>query len=371
MTSEIQTNGLATNVKYPIWHKPVNNNNNNNNSKQLKILNSLTNEKNEFIPIEDNKIKFYICGPTVYDSAHLGHARAYVTFDIIRRVLMYHYNYDVNFVMNITDVDDKIILKARKNFLYNKYVEQYKDNKQQIIDDSNDAFRLCIEKQNNKIYELQQNLQDVTKTRYHDEYNDTLQNEQLKLEQLNNDKQLFDRAVNDNNTDNNELLAITKSVLSDMLDKSQGYTVTDQDIYRKHAAYYEAEFFEDMKSLNILQPDTITRVTEYIEQIKLLTQRIIDNGFAYEANGSVYMDTVAYQKSGYIYGKLAPNSVGNSELVSEGEGGLIGDVSREKRNPNDFVLWKKSKPGGMYTIIQTYNNTMTINSIKIYYCYTL
>lgn len=55
------------------------------------------------------QVKFYICGPTVYDAAHMGHARAYLSFDIVRRVLSTYFNYDVLYVMNITDIDDKII----------------------------------------------------------------------------------------------------------------------------------------------------------------------------------------------------------------------------------------------------------------------
>jgi len=66
-------------------------------------------------------VSFYICGPTVYDSAHLGHARAYITFDILRRILEDFFGYDVTHVMNITDIDDKIILRARQNFLLDEY----------------------------------------------------------------------------------------------------------------------------------------------------------------------------------------------------------------------------------------------------------
>ena len=69
------------------------------------------------------QVKFYICGPTVYDSAHMGHARAYISFDIIRRVLASFFNYDVRYVMNITDIDDKIIKRARQNYLYDAYVK--------------------------------------------------------------------------------------------------------------------------------------------------------------------------------------------------------------------------------------------------------
>ena len=76
----------------------------------LKLYNSLTRSKNDFIPIdaEKRKVSWYACGPTVYDSAHLGHARNYVSTDIIRRIMQDYFKYDVNFVMNITDVDDKV-----------------------------------------------------------------------------------------------------------------------------------------------------------------------------------------------------------------------------------------------------------------------
>jgi cysteinyl-tRNA synthetase len=61
-----------------------------------------------FIPIEEGKISWYACGPTVYDHSHLGHARNYVSTDIIRRILVHYFGYNVKFVMNITDVDDKV-----------------------------------------------------------------------------------------------------------------------------------------------------------------------------------------------------------------------------------------------------------------------
>jgi hypothetical protein len=61
-----------------------------------------------FVPIEEGKISWYVCGPTVYDHSHLGHARNYVSTDIIRRILMHFFGYKVKFVMNITDIDDKV-----------------------------------------------------------------------------------------------------------------------------------------------------------------------------------------------------------------------------------------------------------------------
>lgn len=80
----------------------------------LKIWNSLTRSKTPFIPLDpkSKRVTWYVCGPTVYDDAHLGHARNYVSTDIIRRIMKDYFNFDVNFVMNITDVDDKVRCKG-------------------------------------------------------------------------------------------------------------------------------------------------------------------------------------------------------------------------------------------------------------------
>ena len=76
----------------------------------LKVYNSLTRSKVPFVPIKakEREISWYVCGPTVYDDSHLGHARNYVTTDIIRRIFRDFFGFKVNFVMNITDVDDKV-----------------------------------------------------------------------------------------------------------------------------------------------------------------------------------------------------------------------------------------------------------------------
>lgn len=77
----------------------------------MKIFNTLTRKKDEFIPIEEGKVRMYVCGPTVYNYIHIGNARPMIVFDTVRRYLEYK-GYDVNFVSNFTDVDDKIIKKA-------------------------------------------------------------------------------------------------------------------------------------------------------------------------------------------------------------------------------------------------------------------
>ena len=79
----------------------------------LKVYNTLTRKKEEFIPLEKGKVRMYVCGPTVYGPSHLGHARTYIAFDVIRRFLEY-LGHEVRFVMNITDVHDDIIEEANK-----------------------------------------------------------------------------------------------------------------------------------------------------------------------------------------------------------------------------------------------------------------
>ncbi|MCL4389737.1 cysteine--tRNA ligase [Candidatus Marsarchaeota archaeon] len=79
----------------------------------VRIFNTLGGKKEEFKPIEPKKIKMFVCGSTVYDDAHMGHARTYIAFDVIAKWLR-HLGYDVNYIQNITDVDDKIIAKAKE-----------------------------------------------------------------------------------------------------------------------------------------------------------------------------------------------------------------------------------------------------------------
>ena len=77
----------------------------------MKIFNTMTKKKEEFVPLEEGKVKMYVCGPTVYNFIHIGNARPMIVFDTVRRYFEYK-GYDVNYVSNFTDVDDKIIKKA-------------------------------------------------------------------------------------------------------------------------------------------------------------------------------------------------------------------------------------------------------------------
>ena len=80
----------------------------------LKIYDSLSQNKKEFIPIESGKVSMYVCGITIYDYSHIGHARTFVSFDVITRYLRF-LGYDLTYVRNITDIDDKIIARANEN----------------------------------------------------------------------------------------------------------------------------------------------------------------------------------------------------------------------------------------------------------------
>ena len=79
----------------------------------MKIYNTLTRQKEEFVPVHSGKVGMYVCGPTVYNYIHIGNARPMIIFDTVRRYFEYK-GYEVNYVSNFTDVDDKIIKKANE-----------------------------------------------------------------------------------------------------------------------------------------------------------------------------------------------------------------------------------------------------------------
>ena len=82
----------------------------------MRVVNSVTKEKEIFVPVSGTKeVTWYMCGPTVYDHSHMGHAKTYICFDYIHRIMTDYFGYDVKLCMNITDLDDKIIIRANEN----------------------------------------------------------------------------------------------------------------------------------------------------------------------------------------------------------------------------------------------------------------
>lgn len=320
----------------------------NTHTKGLRINNTLCGTKVPFHTRDgSNLVTWYICGPTVYDSSHIGHARNYVTFDILRRILEGFFNYRVQYVMNITDVDDKIINKARRNYLLEQYLATAYEAKT-VLSNLNVAFEEEILKQEKKLKVAQNEFDEATSSRRKDELADKIKQEQLKLQKLQElngaVKERTEKSLATGGKLGIDLLISdgVGDVLASYLDAKEGSTVTDLAIYRAHAAKYEKEFLEDMQNLGVKPPMVLTRVTEYIDIIKDYVQKIIDQGFAYVAKGSVYFNTRAFQEAGHIYGKLNPWAVGSSELASESESNFD---SREKQNNCDFALWKASKIG--------------------------
>ncbi len=196
----------------------------------LKIYNTLTRQKEEFQPINEGTVGVYVCGPTVYSHSHIGHAKSYVSFDIIVRYLRF-LGYKVLYVQNITDVGH-------------------------LTDDA-DEGEDKIEKQSRK----------------------------------------------------------------------------DRVHPMQIAEMYAKSYFEDMDALGVIRPDISPRATGHIiEQIGLV-EKLIDKGFAYEKNGSVYFDVTKFKD----YGKLSRRS------VEEMEAGARIEVNPDKKHPADFALWKKAE----------------------------
>lgn len=202
----------------------------------LHIYNTLTRTKEKFVPLHPPFVGLYLCGPTVYGDAHLGHARPAIMFDIVFRYLK-HLGYNVRYVRNITDVGH-------------------------LTGDS-------------------------------DEGEDKLQK-------------------------------FAKAHRMEPMEVAQQYT----DRYN-----------EDMSVLNILRPSIEPRATGHIpEQIEMI-EKIIENGFAYISNGSVYFDTLKYNES-FKYGELSGRNL--EDIIANSRENLEGQD--EKRHPADFALWKKAEP---------------------------
>ena len=191
----------------------------------MKIYNTLSKRKEEFVPLEEGKVKMYVCGPTVYNFIHIGNARPMIIFDTVRRYFEYK-GYEVNYVSNFTDVDDKIIKKANEE-------------------------------------------------------------------------------------------GVDPSVISER---------------------YIAECKKDMAALNVREATTHPKATEEIPDMIEMVKTLIEKGYAYEVNGTVYFRTRKFKD----YGKLSKKNI--DDLRSGNRDLLVSGVD-EKEDPLDFVLWKPKKEG--------------------------
>ena len=191
----------------------------------IRIYNTLSKKKEEFKPIEDGKVRMYVCGPTVYNFIHIGNARPMIVFDTVRRYFEYK-GYEVNYVSNFTDVDDKIIKKA-----------------------------------------------------------------------------------------------IEEGISADEV-----------------AERYIAECQKDMAAMNVMPATTHPRATQEIGGMIEMISKLIEDGYAYEKNGTVYFRTRKFKE----YGKLSHK---NLDDLRSGNRSLLVTGEDEKEDPLDFVLWKPKKEG--------------------------
>ncbi|KAL8724228.1 MAG: hypothetical protein Q9181_006919 [Wetmoreana brouardii] len=138
-----------------------------------------------------------------------------------------------------------------------------------------------------------------------------------------------------------------QDILLPYLDSLYGSTIdaSDHSIFTKLTKKFEDRFMEDLAALNCLDPDVVTRVTEYGRQIVDFVAKVEKNGFAYDtSDGSVYFDIEAFEAAENSYARLEPWNKNDKELQADGEGALT-KKSSEKRSDADFALWKSSKPG--------------------------
>ncbi|XP_015252189.1 PREDICTED: cysteine--tRNA ligase, cytoplasmic [Cyprinodon variegatus] len=302
---------------------------------QLRLYNSLTRTKEPFVPQKGNRVTWYCCGPTVYDASHMGHARSYISFDILRRILRDYFKYDVFYCMNITDIDDKIIKRARQNHL----LDQYREKQPKAAKILQDVLSARVPFQEQLVSTTDPDKKQMLE-RLDAAVTSALQPLQGAMEKNAADEVLQPLAQ--------VLLEKSKDLLSEWLDKQFGSQVTENSIFSVLPKYWEGEFHKDMEALNVLPADVLTRVSEYVPEIVEFVEKVVSNGYGYESNGSVYFDTQKFDSSPqHSYAKLVPEAVGDQKALQEGEGDLSISADRlsEKKSQNDFALWKASKPG--------------------------
>ncbi|KAF2191879.1 cysteinyl-tRNA synthetase [Zopfia rhizophila CBS 207.26] len=330
---------------------------------KLKVWNSLTRTKNDFIPIdpEGKKVTWYSCGPTVYDDAHLGHARNYVTIDVLRRIMASYFGFNITFVENITDVDDKIILRGRQQHLLAQFKEKNPSLTTEVVDTTTKAFDAYLQKNlpllspalkpENFNKESAEKYASVIAGKSLDGIGPSSDKEakiKMHLKTAGSAATALLSPSKSTEVEVEEFYTGAEDVLLPYLDSLYGTSIdaADHSIFTKLTQKYEARFNEDMRNLNVLEPDIVTRVTEYGKQIVRFVDKIVKNNYGYKtSDGSIYFDIDAFEKiEGNHYARLEPWNRNDKDLQADGEGALI-KKSSEKRGDSDFALWKSTKSG--------------------------
>ena len=174
----------VTHGNHPAWYPPTEGH-----DSGLRVHNSLLGDKYgsvPFVPVGaggKRRVLWYTCGPTVYDSCHMGHARAYLTFAILRRIMEDYFGYEVLYQINITDIDDKIILRARRNKLLADYAGAAGLTLATVQRDVEAALERAGAKLRAKLAKLQEPLPEGTPSRDVEERKTVVKAQGLKLRQ--------------------------------------------------------------------------------------------------------------------------------------------------------------------------------------------
>jgi cysteinyl-tRNA synthetase len=258
-------------------------------STTIRVFNTMTGAKEQLKPLEPGKIRIYVCGPTVYSFVHIGNARSFTSFDVIVRYLRYR-GYEVRYVRNYTDVDDKIINAAR-------VVGTWAGDLGELTVDADGTARLSGQS-----------------------YQWTTDGARLTL--LSNGEKRKELALDgERRTLSGHDGAYTR----------QG---PPADAIA-HAARFVGEFEQDAEALHLLKPDVSPKVSETIPEIVELIGALIAKGIAYEARGDVYFQVSKYPP----YARLSKRKLDDLDA------GARVDPTEQKREPLDFALWKAAKPG--------------------------
>ncbi|KAL4790736.1 tRNA synthetases class I (C) catalytic domain-containing protein [Aspergillus venezuelensis] len=339
----------------------------------LKIYNSLTRTKTPFVPVDPNgkKVTRYACGPTVYDDAHLGHARSYVSTDIIRRITRDYFGFEVVFVMNVTDVDDKITIRAKQGYLFAECLKEHTTVTRDILGTAKAAYSFYIRENLRLVHS------DTEPEHFAEEaeqmYGAVLRGGALDPKEKPGDAEAKIRMHVNTVTPAARMIAAiqhqfnvdsesptlngditsqafydeTREIFLPYIDSLKASSVPGDahEIFTKLTKKYEDHFTRDMRALNVLDPDEITRVTEYSAEIADFVAKIVENEFGYVTpDGSVYFDIQQFEKPGHHYARLEPWNRNNQPLQRDGEGTLSKTAAVHKRSPDDFALWKASRP---------------------------
>ncbi|KAI9841872.1 MAG: hypothetical protein M1837_000342 [Sclerophora amabilis] len=362
----LSSNSMGTKRNQPHWSQPPH-------PKSeihlppLRIWNSLTRSKTPFVPLdpEGRRVTWYACGPTVYDDAHLGHARNYVGTDIIRRILRDYFQFEVSFVMNITDVDDKVIVRGRQIHLFTNYVARHPKLDAEVVRNAQSAYATYVE-ENLPLLSPQPppaRFQEVAEKTYavvlngggaregnNKKHGDNEAKVKMHIKTAASAARVIAEAItNPESVDSETFYSSAQDVFLPYVDALQRPSNfgNEYSVFTKLTRKYEDRFMQDLRDLNVLDPDQLTRVTEYVPEIVEFVERIVQNEFAYVASdGSVYFDIDAFEAAGHQYARLEPWNRGNEGLVvADGEGASTAEKGVEKRSGADFALWKASRAG--------------------------